>query len=102
MYKVILIIDVYNEDCLEQSTHCTSFTKEIEIPFAPVPGQEISVDSDRSAVIAKVSWSTSESMFRVYLEDRFVEFHGFDEVSYEDWIEHFTERKWVCHGEYPT
>ncbi len=99
MYKVLLILKVFNEFDLQSSTKFATFTKEIQLPFVPTSGLRLTVNYDRSAMIALVDWCTRENFFRVYLEDRFAESHGMDDITYEDWIEHFTERGWENQGE---
>ena len=99
MYKTYLILNVYNAHALEGATRFTSFTQELQLPFVPTQGLGLTVDYDRSATIARVDWCTRENIFRVYLEDRFEESDGMDDITYDDWIEHFTDRGWDNHGE---
>lgn len=100
MYRAVIFVFVYNGSTEEDSQVYTTFSKDIELPFVPVKGLEISVDYDRATSISKVTWYTAEEYFRVDLESRFEESHGMDDVTYEDWIEHFTERQWHNHGEH--
>lgn len=101
MYKTVLIINIFNDVSKKTSTKFTGLTMEISLPFTPYAGLQLQLSRHRAMTIRGVSWDVSDSFFRVFIEDRFAELHGIDEISYQDWILHFTERGWTSNGEYP-
>ncbi len=100
MYKALLIIDVYSGSGKDDSTRYTTFSKEVQLPFAPCKGQEILTLGDNSAPIVKSSWDVESNMFRVYLQDRFSECYTAEDLDYGDWLEHFSDLEWSEHGEH--
>lgn len=65
-YKAKLILNIYNED----RTKCVSGVKEVEFPFAPYEGLEITVKWTCTYKLKSVTWSIDEQYFHCIIEDQ--------------------------------
>lgn len=65
-YKVKLVLYIYNKSW----TKCTAGSKEVEFPFAPYEGLEITDKTKFTYKLKSVTWSIDEQYFRCIIEDQ--------------------------------
>ena len=65
-HRARLILTIYDED----RTKCVSGIKEVEFPFAPYEGLEITVKWTCTYKLKSVTWSIDEEYFHCLIEDQ--------------------------------
>ena len=100
MFHIHLVMHVWDSYSLESSDNWISVHKEIDLPFSPFIGLEIGLPSQRPWKVTGVIWDTEAKVFRCNLHDLFCEL-GVDELTFEEWAEHFKEDAWTSIGPHP-
>lgn len=100
MYKVHLLLHIWDSQTLDQSKNWAVAYKKIEMPFIPFIGLEIDFPLERNQKIKSIKWSMESNSFSCTLQDEFSRC-GIDDPMFDEWLEYYKDHEWSIEGPYP-
>lgn len=98
MFKVTLSVYLWDSHSELEASRWVNFYKELELPFAPFPGLELSFPLERPVRLRRVSWDTEGRSFRCTGEDFCLDAASLEAPDFDEWIEEAESNGWRVEG----
>lgn len=100
MYKIMLVINVWNGRSPETSSTFAGLCTETELPFAPFPGLSLQLPMPRQWKLKSVAWNVTEQIFHCETDDLFINPLNIDD-DFDGKLNFLVEIGWKLLGRFP-
>ena len=101
MHKTVFIKYVYDAEHADSKARFAVLTREAELPFAPVPGQEIQWPLIRSQKLVQCIWDVERQSFRCQVENDYTVNARVDAPDFDETVEQAPEDGWSVSAVHP-